>query len=229
MKLNIGILIIGSLLWDNINDRDSWRKRRLINEPISVHAPIRYGRKSIKRGSYTMVFSSAAPLGQAKILPCKNNDSDLLIEEANELWTAEDNVAGCISSSWGGCTVLCVNPEREIPVSVLKNWTDQVAEEPTTYAKFPKSPDDDRQLVTTDGFLNIWPTRSDGADLDFDLLLATANYPFSIGSPVPYPEPDAIAKAWKARTDQLYYFNGNCANGIRTFQDDLIALCLSPE
>ena len=43
------VLIIGSLLWDNSNNRDFWRNVNLnINNKIPVFAPIRYGRKSEK-------------------------------------------------------------------------------------------------------------------------------------------------------------------------------------
>lgn len=58
--MNTGILVIGSLLWDNdqgdkINHRSDWRNERLLQEEkIHVFAPIRYGRNS--GGVYTMVF-----------------------------------------------------------------------------------------------------------------------------------------------------------------------------
>ena len=55
----LGVLIIGSLFWDN-STRDEWRRDRLdLERRQYVRAPIRYGRQSTGRGcSYTMVFSA---------------------------------------------------------------------------------------------------------------------------------------------------------------------------
>src|SRR4030042_1351843 len=76
MTLNGGVIIIGSLLWDE--KRKSWRNERLSeNEKISVYLPIRYGRQSESRhNTYTMVFSNACyskqyGLGTGWIIPIK--------------------------------------------------------------------------------------------------------------------------------------------------------------
>ena len=65
MRLNGGVIIIGSLLWQHDlcpekfdNVRRSWRNAALIlDEKILVKLPIRYGRYS-KGSIYTMVFST---------------------------------------------------------------------------------------------------------------------------------------------------------------------------
>lgn len=179
-----------------------------------------------------MLFSSSAAPGQAKVVPCANDilKPQNLIDEAERLWRAEDGKSGQISSSWqrgndGGCVVLCVNSDRRSNDHdrVVDAWKKRVAEEQAVYSRFPKSPDDDRNLVSEDGILSFWPE----GELEFDFLLATANYPFRLDQAAPYPNPLTIAEAWLKNLDQLYYFNGNCLNGIRTFQDAQIELLLS--
>ena len=74
--LSLGVLIIGSLYWDNAN-REQWRQERLDpNHKLCVHAPIRYGRQSANRGnSYTMVFSTG--LREADFYFCENRKSGI--------------------------------------------------------------------------------------------------------------------------------------------------------
>ena len=69
MPLNGGILIVGSLLWDE--RREGWRRSRLDMESAElVTAPIRYGRQSETRGNtYTMVFSRGCDTGKAMVVP----------------------------------------------------------------------------------------------------------------------------------------------------------------
>jgi hypothetical protein len=79
--LDTGILIIGSLLWDE--DRQQWRDERLdLSRSELVSAPIRYGRKSGRRRgrTYTMVFSKSAPAGSARVVRCSH-----AITSANDL------------------------------------------------------------------------------------------------------------------------------------------------
>lgn len=66
-----GILIIGSLLWDN-GQRDAWRRLRLrVGEKVYVKAPIRYGRRSQGRGNtFTMTFAHGGLHGQGVLVPC---------------------------------------------------------------------------------------------------------------------------------------------------------------
>src|SRR5271165_777112 len=107
MSLSIGILIIGSLYWDS--DRQTWRNSRLLmDQALTVRAPIRYGRRSGRRGdTYTMVFSRQCKLGQAKVVPCRSTAGDI-VDEAEHLWTAERNAPPNhrISASWGRVALL---------------------------------------------------------------------------------------------------------------------------
>jgi hypothetical protein len=234
MNLRIGILIIGSLWWHPHKTREDWRNDRLRkDDAVPVRVPIRYGRLS-KSNTYTMVFSASALPGYAKVVPCRTNvtsDQDLF-EEATNLWAAEAklNSNNQISASWG-CVVVCVNPHRAIPPEILASWKTRVSEDPNVhdhYAKFTH-PANEVNLVSDSGLLQIaWPKRTDDTELDFDLLLATANYPFEPGAPCPYPTPREIAGAWLKYPEEVTYFNRNCADGFRTFEDDAIVQILSP-
>ena len=103
MRLNGGVIIIGSLLWQHDlcpaksdNVRRSWRNTALIlDEKILVKLPIRYGRYS-KGSIYTMVFSTRCEktqrLGTGHVIPFKNNSIehlDVLICEARMMSKAE--------------------------------------------------------------------------------------------------------------------------------------------
>jgi hypothetical protein len=90
-NLNGGVLIIGSLFWQDDLDqtkkdrlRKKWRSDRLImDKSIKVSVPIRYGRfsGSQEKGNltYTMVFDSSLPkekFGKAKAVPFKKSLSN---------------------------------------------------------------------------------------------------------------------------------------------------------
>src|SRR5271165_4553485 len=132
VPLNAGILIIGSLLWDE--RRQAWRDSRLdMTSAQTVTAPIRYGRRSETRGNtYTMVFSRVCKAGQGTVVRCVHPVSsvDDLISEAEHLWAAEHNatVSRQISAGWGCVTLLC-NPDRNIPKTFLTGWASRVAQE----------------------------------------------------------------------------------------------------
>ena len=78
IDLKGGVLVIGSLLWQDYLDkpgddiRKNWRANSLsISNKIQVKMPIRYGRFSEKSQIYTMVFSNACKRksGTAFVLP----------------------------------------------------------------------------------------------------------------------------------------------------------------
>ena len=227
MSLNIGILIIGSLLWDK--DRQAWRDARLdMNHSELVSVPIRYGRRSGKRRgyTYTMVFSRSAPPGQARVVRCSHqvNSADDLITEALHLWDAEavTQNSNRLARTWGCAAVLC-NPERRTPEDLLKAWAARVEQE-TDYGNISQLRDEGC-LITKGGLLRIgWPRLVDGGTaVDMDLLLATANDPTLTGDPSSYPSAAAIGNAWNAAGQEYAnYFWNNIDNGITTFQDDQI-------
>ena len=87
----VGILIVGSLLWDTKEHRQRWRSARLdVAAGARVRAPIRYGRRSSSRGNtFTMVFSNELDAATEKLgfgiaVPCKARvcSAQDLIEEA---------------------------------------------------------------------------------------------------------------------------------------------------
>lgn len=90
-NLKCGVIIIGSLLWQNYLDNEGddlrlkWRTSHLsVEDKIPIKVPIRYGRKS-RSGIMTMVFSNrmARKNGFAYVVPIQeqiNNSSELLCE-----------------------------------------------------------------------------------------------------------------------------------------------------
>jgi hypothetical protein len=232
VPLNAGILIIGSLLWDE--RRRPWRDARLdMTSAQTASAPIRYGRLSESRGNtYTMVFSRLCEAGHAKVLRCTRSVSTPadLISEAEALWKAEQSSAdpGRIAADWG-CVALLCNPERQVPEDLLKAWAERVEREPN-YGRVSQTQEEGR-LISEDGLLNIdWPRLVEGdVAVPVDLLLVTANDPRINATPPNYPPVETIADAWNAAASRhAEYFWRNAESGIRTFQDDEIRARLRP-
>src|SRR3990172_3402096 len=116
--LSGGVIIIGSLLWQNYlkeegdNIRLNWRNCHLdIESKIPVRVPIRYGRKSAS-GIMTMVFSNrmAKRSGFGYVIPLKRkiNNRDELLSECTALSTAE-GMKGNFIASWGGVLAYLLN------------------------------------------------------------------------------------------------------------------------
>ena len=231
-EVKIGVLIIGSLYWDDLTHRDKWRRARLcLDAKRHVRAPIRYGRRSGSRGcSYTMVFSlSLVPdkLGRAIVVPCcrtVRSASDL-VDEAVHLWTAETsygkNPKCRISAMNGwGCVALLENPDHPMSDELRACWTNRVSRE-LCYGQLLNSAVGEEVVVDKSGFLNIpWPSSEDGSDLGVDALLATATNPTFVDGDH-YPSPCQVANAWNTHDgkDYIDYFCKNRAHGIKTFQD----------
>lgn len=239
MEVSIGVLIIGSLYWDDQPHRNRWRGERLdISESRSVRAPIRYGRRSHKRGnSYTMVFSAAlardeSKLGDAIFVPCRQRVRQVehLAEEAEYLWAAERNSStsnGRISADWG-CVALVLNPSRPIPHALRKDWTTRISRE-QGYGRLNHATDEDA-IVAESGVLKIpWPQYTEGTPLEVDALLATATCPTLIDGR--YPSAKQIADAWRTNEDRddVRYFRKNKEHNISTFQDGEIEGYLNDE
>lgn len=232
VTLQGGILIIGSLLWDE--RRQEWRDTRLdMTSAEAATAPIRYGRRSEKRANtYTMVFSRGCEAGRGTAVRCVHPTSsvDDLILEAEHLWAAEQHAAVSrqISAGWG-CVALLRNPDRDLPRAFLTGWANCVAQK-DNYGNVPQTADEGR-LVSADGLLDIvWPRRlSDGSAVPLDFLLATATRPTLTGTPMAYSTVEAISEAWNADSqNHVEYFWSNYENGIRTFQDEAIVGLLHP-
>jgi hypothetical protein len=96
--MRAGVLIVGSLAWDQSACRQDWRENRLrLEDRQLVTAPIRYGRRSPARdNTYTIVFSAdtirngvGTGVGLAVSFKEEIESPDSLISEARELWRAE--------------------------------------------------------------------------------------------------------------------------------------------
>lgn len=227
MYFTVGILAIGSLYWDNDPNRERWRESRLNrSEEFHVNAPIRYGRKSETRGdTYTMVFSGSCPLGQAKVVSCRNRVTtvDSLIVEAEYLWAAERSAERPnhrISAPWGAVGLL-TRPGAVIPQPILDGWAQRVSQE-HRYAVLSYAREDGPPISSAGLLQIVWPTLLRGSEsLRLDLLLATATDPTLQGEPPQFPTPESIAAAWNSDpAGNVRYFLTNRENGITTFQDE---------
>ena len=95
-ELNVGILIIGSLIWNPELHRERWRSSRLLcKKAIKVAAPIRYGRIS-KNKTFTMVLFSV--IVDKLTLPIKQ-DGHLLAECTFNAFANSLNKVGFITST----------------------------------------------------------------------------------------------------------------------------------
>lgn len=213
--MRAGILIIGSLLWDNGNGRDQWRKSHLcVNLLQCVRVPIRYGRCSqFTRGNtYTMTFAPDDAMGRGVLVPCKSpmSNTDALICEAEALWQAESTNAkkGDISVNWG-CVGALFRPQGTLG-DWRQEWRDYFrGKQPSVVSP-----------VSKDGLLCIpWPVKvSNGNEVDVDVILATATK-----AECKIPTPEQVADAWidKNNGHESYFFeNVRCC--IRTPDDGSI-------
>lgn len=234
MPLNVAVLMIGALYWDESPNRVNWRNRRLrMDDEYTVQVPTRYGRLSVSRGNtYTMVFSrlclrKSHGLGTGKVIPFDRpiDTAEQLIREARLLWAAElnrSNSNNLLSAGWG-CVALLLNPNGQVPVDFLNRWRTRIAEEPE-YGRLMHTKREG-PVITEDGFLNIpWPQlHQKAAPLPMDLLLVTANSPTLRGDPPIYPRMRKIARAWQRDNGgHERYFWLNRENGIQTYQDDTL-------
>ena len=232
-ELHGGVLILGSLLWDDDPTRVKWRKDWLnLDRAVQVLAPIRYGRLSRKRGcTYTMVFSRLCLRrsytgGTAVAVPFSRPvlDIDSLLAAAHALWGAEDksqNLQRSIAASWGAIGLM-VNSKRDY--QELKDGWSQVVRAQQCY-RIPTHLKSEGPILDSDsGLLLIsWPNTASGELLDLDFLLATATDPELIVTGQRYPSPAQIAARWIAdQSGEVEYFLENRKHGIHTFQDKRI-------
>lgn len=237
MKLRAGVLIIGSLLWDDRLRRSEWRASRLrMSGARRVSAPIRYGRYAEGRGTYTMVFSPAlerrGELGTAQVVSYERTITSVtdLIEEAEELANAEglhrETAAGEEPrwKTWGAIGVL-KHPETRIAADLMHRWEKHFRNASAQCDLFTRPlPDGEQPFLSREGILDLrWPVCLDsGRPVDIDLLLATPTMPrLSTGVTVRYPTVSEIAAAYDAADDPTYFVE-NVRCGIRTDRDGAI-------
>ena len=251
MKLKGGVLIIGSLLWEDHLDfngtedliRYSWRNRNLnMEEKKSVSLPIRYGRISRKRfNTYTMIFcnsvNSSQSIGFAVPL-CETIESfDRLRNQAIEMAKAEGIYTETnkkITTSWGTVGIL-IKPRLKFknPTEydqIIEGWTELYSNYQDTFKSIDYTIPNIQPIIDRHGFMKIeWKDEFDA----FDFLLATPTKP----DPKRQIEVEEIVHAIidskrnlenKKHTDGYSeYFNRNRREGIITFQDERITEILN--
>ncbi|HEX7415235.1 MAG TPA: hypothetical protein VF411_14415 [Bacteroidia bacterium] len=234
MKLKGGVIIIGSLIWeDHLEDdkkdniRKNWRIQNLLEkQKIQTKVPIRYGRKSSTRfDTYSMVFSKTCEttLGQGLILPF--NKDIITFEEIKRQAFALAYAEGIykkkesLTSKWGSVGLLInpqlINTDSATCELVKMKWKDIYSNYQATFlASNYRINDDEESVITQNGFLNIsWQKEMDA----FDILIAT---------PV-IPKPNQILTSEEIADKMIEkkyctYFKQNRENNIKTYQDDEI-------
>jgi len=215
--MNGALLVIGSLYWDKHELREMLRNEFLeMGLARRVPVPIRYGRKSDKRDTYTMVFSmecvAESRLGQGYLIPIKQSfDSSSFGETTKVIIDAEHKETIDFKRfNWGwGCLALLVNPKKENDknIKALKSyWNDKYS---TGFKEGDYKVGDEDPCVNSNGLMQIpWLEEYN----DFDFIVATATKPEVDNYP------DYIELASKFKDDQEY-FRKNYKKGIYTFRD----------
>lgn len=189
----------------------------------AVSAPIRYGRFSQERKTYTMVFSRLCyrqrALGTAQVVPCVSPVASAadLVTEADRLADAE----GLKQWTWGAIGIMA-NPRTILPKGILAAWADYFAARGRKTEVFTAHAKTEASVLSASGILRLdWPTAISGKELKLDVLLATATAPRT-AQPCEkkriYARPREIGQAY-ARLSTPEYFVENVRCGIRTNQD----------
>ncbi|HEU4386938.1 MAG TPA: hypothetical protein VFV34_04010 [Blastocatellia bacterium] len=246
LQLRGGVIIIGSLLWDDDLKRSNWRESCLrTKDKILAELPIRYGRWSDKRRTYTMVFSAnckrASQIGAGFVIPIKAHpikDIQVLICQARMMAEAEGMGESFVGRTkkgvnwvnWALMGIL-LNPKltRETRTTALAGWAtvfkaDGGPQEASSY-KIGQ----ERSSISKVGELLIrWPRAADPRKQrkidEIDFLIATCTKPGRESSEA-YPSLTEIAES--ARCDCTRYFLNNRKFGIKTFQDTRVVERLS--
>lgn len=226
INLNGGVLIIGSLLWDENELRENWRNKSLrIADKIKVSAPIRYGRVSKSRNyTFSMVFSQECndkdKMGKAFFVPFRDNpiDFDKLKTQTIELIKSERDKPDAgerFNWDWGALTIV-LNPkillkdsDKYIQANALLYYWEKCygnGFNPDNYKVGEEIPVLDKRGVLS----FTWPDELK----DYDFLIATATKPDRDKYPTAKEITDRIIV-----NEYSEYFENNIKSGIETFQD----------
>jgi len=247
MKLNGGVIIIGSLLWEDHLDfngiedsiRSIWREQNLkMDEKKSVSLPIRYGRISSKRfHTYTMIFCNSVDSSQSKgfIIPfCEtiNSFEELYIQaiamaKAEGIYTNKKNKR--ITTNWGSVGIL-INPTLEFEYPsvysyLVERWETLYSNYQDSFKSYKYSIQDIPPVIDQNGFMQIeWKEEFK----EFDFLLATPTEPHPQKRILEVEITNAIFESRNCSKNMKYpdgyseYFYRNRAEGIITYQDERI-------
>lgn len=229
IDLKGGVLVIGSLLWQDYLDkpgddiRKNWRANSLsISNKIQVKMPIRYGRFSEKSQIYTMVFSNACKRksGTAFVVPFLSQiqSNKQLINEAEKLSEAEGMKKKFVAGDdvWSVLGIL-INPKHngtKVKRNLVALWSNSLNKDfDDKLFRIGK----EKTCIKSNGVLNIpWPSivdpRKSKELSSYDFIIATAT------KPTKYPSVTELADC--VNNDKIrYYFIETFKSGIITFQD----------
>jgi hypothetical protein len=219
-NLKGAVLIIGSLLWDNSQLRVDWRNDFLdIDNKKLVSAPIRYGRLSNDRGTYTMVFSSNCltknRMGKGFLVPLRLDRFNIQ-EHCEELIKVE-RINNPIYENRYNYSFFAVgllpNPNSNNPrlLNLVNSWHHNFngGFNVNHYKVGKESP-----IIDQQGLLKMNWSEEFG---EIDFIICTVIKP-KLNR---YPYPKKIANLMNDRKD-FEYFEENQKIGITTFQDKKI-------
>jgi hypothetical protein len=225
MNFKGGVIIIGSLLWEDKDGRAEWRRDYLVpvDERLSIPLRIRYGRKSTTREcTYTMIFSNhpATGVGKGCILGFQKRiesfeelkEQALLLAKAEGIWKKEPRL---FANEWGAVGLL-LNPEverKDKPNAemIRSQWTETFRQYSRNFDHSQYRLEDEGPVIDERGFLKIeWVAEMN----DFHFLIGTPT--------VPDPKRPLNGKEIAQRmivNEYRSYFDNNRAGNISTFQD----------
>jgi len=244
MQLKGGVIIIGSLLWqDDLNTNDkvryNWRNTSLnLNEKILARLPIRYGRYS-NGDIYTMVFSTGCEktkkLGTGYVVPFKNNPIehlDVLICEARIVAKAEGmecKFVGGANPIWAAMGIL-INKKKvdqKTYEQIISRWAKEFeidgGGKDTSEYRVGK----EKLSINKNGELQIhWPTSVNRGEesriKEIDFLIAASTKPkYQQKGNTKYPSSTQIATSVRNDLTRRYFMN-NFHYRITTFQDNSV-------
>lgn len=235
-----GALVIGSLYWDQVPERQDWRAKYFGSadqpEARSVPLPLRYGMYSRKRQCPTMVLSQdwarEGRLGQALVLPFQREyELPELLEAARDQSYAEGPadrrlIKGAPSDPW--CLLVAwLNPQLDKPrqEAFLQSWAAayEAAITPALRAHF-RMGNEAGGLIDERGCLQYpWPEQL----AHLDIVFVTQTRPIrGNGQRDAYPSPTEIARESAPRPS---YFLCNRFFGLHSAQDGAIAAQLQQQ
>lgn len=215
--MKIGIVTIGSLFWDQSDQRKDWRKFTLTGKKTAIQLPICYGRKSSSRnGEYTMVLSNSVPLGRCYLHHTKtqhSNPIENLEQLAVGLTYAETGSWAPLAGSWYAIGLL-MRPDVH-NTGLVKAWAEIFNRE--HHHEFNnelfKFNDDVEPVISENGFINLRKYDIQWNDLDAALIAVTK-------PELKRPTAKQIAEQLATIEIEGSYFD-NCVNNCIWTDDDI--------